>query len=319
MENVICRKCAKKVNELTDGLCWVCWDTTCPNCDDEKSFHSQLCYTCSKNLLRGEDIRILNKNPLEKMENLLKKVLSLSKLKGHYMRVLLARVDDYYTVFKTKLYDSNDNLEIYEFLGDGIANAVIAWYFYRRFPQLRCSEGVKVLSRLRSIHASRKSFASIADKLGFWPFVKALQDEKRDKEKLLEDVFEAFIGLTVHILDEEFEEIGVGYNIVYEMLKTIFDELNISLEYEDLYDAKSRLKELYDANPFLGKIHYEQITATEVEVYRIVKDRERIFLGKGEGRTKPDREKEASERALETLRKEGIFRKNNTDLLCGNV
>jgi hypothetical protein len=39
---------------------------------------------------------------------------------------------------------------------------------------------------------------------------------------------------------------GVGYAIVYTILKSIFDNMNISLKYEDLYDAKTRLKELCD-------------------------------------------------------------------------
>ena len=89
--------------------------------------------------------------------------------------------------------------------------------------------------------------------LNFWPFISAAIEgternqkyRNRNKKDLLEDVLEAFIGCTEYLLDEAFRP-GVGYGIVYDILESIFNELPMSLEYEDLYDAKTRLKETTD-------------------------------------------------------------------------
>lgn len=137
-------------------------------------------------------------------------------------------------------------------------------YFYDRFPQLNCPAGVAVIARLKIVYASKNSFQDIAEKLGFWPYIKASQNEKDQKRKsLLEDVFEAFIGATQQILDDEYE-LGFGFTIVCRILKGIFDEIPISLEYEELYDAKTRLKEYFDANQGIGKLdsEYDQLTHT---------------------------------------------------------
>ena len=47
------------------------------------------------------------------------------------------------------------------------------------------------------------------------------------------------------MLDKAFRT-GVGYAIVYDILTDIFNEMPMSLAYEDLYDAKTRLKETFD-------------------------------------------------------------------------
>jgi dsRNA-specific ribonuclease len=82
--------------------------------------------------------------------------------------------------------------------------------------------------------------------LGFWPYISASEDDRlRKKKDKLEDCVESFIGCTEYLLDNAFRP-GVGYAIVYDILSNIFDEIQMSLRYEDLYDAKTRLKELFD-------------------------------------------------------------------------
>ena len=77
----------------------------------------------------------------------------------------------------------------------------------------------------------------------------------RDKKDLLEDTLEAFIGCTEYLLDKAYRP-GVGYAIVYDILSDIFDEIPISLRFEDLYDAKTRLKETFDTFPEIGHWAY---------------------------------------------------------------
>ena len=124
---------------------------------------------------------------------------------------------------------------------------------------LKCPKGVKVVARLRINYGSKESLAEIADNLGFWPFIsaaiegmnKGVKYRNRHKKDLLEDTFEAFLGCAEFVLDNEFK-IGVGYGIVYDILASIFDNINISLDYKDLFDAKTRLKEVFDCYPDLG-------------------------------------------------------------------
>jgi len=139
--------------------------------------------------------------------------------------------------------DSVNNLEVLEQLGDLTANKFIVWYMYKRFPFLKCHEGIKVVARLRINYGSKQSFYKIAEDLGFFPLISASTDDiTRRKKKLLEDVFEAFLGAIELILDND-SVVGVGYHCVYNILSKIFDKMFISLKYEDLYDSKTRLKE----------------------------------------------------------------------------
>lgn len=189
------------------------------------------------------------------LSEVVKKVLAKGKLNRSDIDRLVERNINIYTqAFTSAGYDPDFNYEELEQKGDASANNFLVWYFYNRFPQLNCPAGVAVIARLKIVYASKNSFQEIAEKLGFWPYINATQHERDTKRKsILEDVFEAFIGATQQILDDE-RELGFGFIIICRILKGIFDEIPISLEYEDLYDAKTRLKEYFDANQSIGKL-----------------------------------------------------------------
>lgn len=246
--------------------------------------------------------------------DLLRKVLTRANLKPQYLNLLLSRVDLYQHAFTSESYDAKYNYEIYELLGDASVNKFLVWYFYRRFPQLHCSGSVKVLSRLKINYASKVILSQIADKLGFWPYIRATNDEReKAKKSLLEDVFEAFIGLTELIVDEYFA-VGVGYVVVNDILTSILDTMPISLQFEDLYDAKTRLKELFDANRQLGKLVYDDFQTTTV-LYQIV-DGIKKKMAESYGAQKAGRHQEVSKTVLESLAKQGISRTVNYNLFC---
>lgn len=189
-------------------------------------------------------------------KTLISGLMERGNLKDKYIDVLTNddNMKKFSKAFTAASANSKENYEIYEQLGDVSANKFIVWYAYQRFPQLQCPLGVKVVARLRINYGAKNSFAGIADSLGFWPFISAAEDgtdrsakyRARHKKDLLEDVFEAFVGCTEQILDQEYRP-GVGYGVVYDILKSIFDKIAISLKFEDLYDAKTRMKELFDA------------------------------------------------------------------------
>ena len=237
-------------------------------------------------------------------------ILKKGKLKAKYRKILTddSSMQIYASAFTSELVDANNNYQVLEQVGDLTGNKFIVNYMYERFPQLDCTEGVKVVARLRINYGAKQSFSEIARKLGFWPFISATNDMRQRKMKpLLEDVFEAFLGATERILDRK-KRVGVGYAIVYDILATIFDEMDISLRYEDLYDAKTRLKELFDVHQDkLGSLVYKEDRMDHITistVYR-VKGRNYIKIGKGSAALKSDTQQNAAAAGLETLNKQG--------------
>jgi len=270
---------------------------------------------------RGEDFKRL-------ITSLLKK----GNLKQKYIDLLTTpeNMEKYGAAFTSELVDETNNYQVYEQLGDLTGNKFIVWYFYKRFPQLKCAEGVKVAARLRINYGSKNSFFKIAQDNGFWPFISATNQVRQRKVKsLLEDVLEAFIGVTESILDEEVR-LGVGYASAYSILESMFDEMNISLRYKDLYDAKTRLKEMADMfGEKLGPIIYDDRKDGLLNystIYRLVGVRyetnpdgstnlkkfvgkyTKVKIGEGNSALKPDSQQIASANALETLAKQGFIK-----------
>lgn len=192
-------------------------------------------------------------------KNFIKNILEKSKLKSKYINELISdhNMKYYDQAFTAASANPINNYEIFEQIGDLSANKFIVSYAYNRFPQLECPAGVKVVARLRINYGSRQSFSKIGEQLGFWDFISADEEDRmRSKKDLIEDCVEAFIGCTEQVLDKTFRP-GVGYAIVYDILASIFNKIDISLHYNDLYDAKTRLKELFDLyKDHLGNLHY---------------------------------------------------------------
>ena len=267
-------------------------------------------------------------------KTLIMNVLKKGNLKTKYIDILTSKesMKEYASAFTSELIDENNNYQVYEQLGDLSGNKFIVWYIYKRFPQLKCSKGVKVAARLRINYGSKQSFYKIAEDLGFWDFISAPNDlRQRKKKPLLEDVFEAFLGVTEYLLDSN-TKVGVGYAAVYSILTAIFDTMKISIDYKDLYDAKTRLKELFDmfgAN--IGLLQYEEtkdelITTSTVyrlegatyEVRRdgsintkkIVNVRRKIPIGIGSASLKCDAQQIAASKALETMKRQGFVKED---------
>lgn len=261
--------------------------------------------------------------------DMLTRVLKRAKIKDEYISKILDKggFDLYSQAFTHPTANENVNYETLEILGDSIVNCCIVWYLSRRFPQLNCPQGVKIIARLKINLVSKKMFAEFGKNLGLWDFVSA-DDETRSlrMKKTLEDVFEAFFGATQKLVDENIR-MGVGYSICYDLIKSLFDEIDISLKYEDLYDAKTRLKETFDqygkniVDEESGKVtrygigqmkwENERIDKIQyVQVYRIQQNnpKKKILIGKGSAALKPDAQQKAAEVALKTLARQGYVK-----------
>ena len=261
----------------------------------------------------------------ESFYNLIKSLLKKGKLKEHYIESLLTKesmneygkaftsnsVTSYMNVSSGKIesdINSTCSYEIYEKLGDGVFDCFIGFYPYRRFPNMISVKDVKVLHIIRSNYGSKKQFSQIAENLGFWDYISSnIYQRNHQKKKLLEDVFEAFLGCTCNILDNEYK-VGVGYAICYDILKTIFDDIELSTEFEVMQDYKSKLNEIFNQNKFLGRIKYidtRDDTYFYSSVYRET-ERGTIEIGKGKASIKKDAQQQAAKNALEFLEKIGI-------------
>jgi dsRNA-specific ribonuclease len=268
---------------------------------------------------------------------LITNLLTRGKLKPKYIELLTSEenMKQYDVAFTAASANDKENYEVYEQIGDLAANKFIVGYSYRRFPQLYCPLGVKIVARLRINYGSKKSFSNIAMNLGFWDYItcaeegirKGVKYRNKNREDLLEDCLESFLGCTEYLLDKSYT-IGVGYAIVYDIMKSIFDDIDISLKYTDLYDAKTRLKELIDTfQSELGTVVYintrEGLTVESV-IYRVPPGVSSKIIKSGDMRlpnpswlpiatgnaSKQDKaEQMASERALKILNDTGWVKK----------
>jgi dsRNA-specific ribonuclease len=184
----------------------------------------------------------------EKFKKFITDLLLISGVKSKYVDKMITdeNISLYENGFTNKDYDVVNNYEFMELLGDVTCNKIIVWYLKKRFPILNNTDGVKVMARLRINLVSGKHFAAIAKKLGFLPYISYTNETMNEKQlnSILEDVFEAFIGITETIIDKEYD--GLGYKVCYHIFEKILDEEYISLSYKDLYDPITRLKETFD-------------------------------------------------------------------------
>jgi dsRNA-specific ribonuclease len=228
----------------------------------------------------------------------------------------------YSRAFTHQSIDAEQNYEFLEILGDATCNKIVVWYIKDRFPVLQNTAGVKVIARLRINLVSKKNFSLLAEKLGFDDFISCEKEIKEQKGKsLLEDVFEAFFGATETLLDSIVHS-GAGYGICFKILKSIFDDLPISLKYEDLYDPITRLKETLDfyrsnlpgrqCPKLWGSMLFEN-TKTEkgqmVHLYQWDKTtRRKMLLSMAEAPLLDDAKQLAATHALQMIEKEGYRR-----------
>ena len=263
----------------------------------------------------------------------IRRVFRKSKIDPKYIDVLTNReaLAIYRVAFTSNTVDSETNYELYEYMGDVAANAAVVMYFYEAFPQLRCPRSINILNRLKIVHVSRESFSNIAEDLGFWPHIRydaSVAAEKpilkKSKEALLEDVFEAFVGATQIILIDAFGMVGVASQIIYNFIKPIFDAKEISFAPEDLYDAKTRLKELFEIrknapNPLAARYgvprYFDSSPPATNVTLRFTKDQNLMF--RGNGNSKQQSHKLAAQAAISYFEKQGYkTEKRFNNLFC---
>lgn len=221
---------------------------------------------------------------------------------------------EYELAFTHRSFDEEKNSEFYEFLGDKIANACISQYLVDTYPQFHTQFGVKILTRLEINYKSWKSFSNFNKLTRMYDFISSNLDVKYyDKEQIIkskEDVFEAFFGCTSLLIDANIQK-GLGFIVCFNIIKSLFDEINVPLKYSTLFDPITRLKEIHDFyRSALGVFGKKKERVTKVKGINIVSylAPDGSILGQGRDPILKNAEQLAAIEAIKTLRDLGYVK-----------
>lgn len=146
------------------------------------------------------------------------------------------------------------NYELLEFEGDKVLNLAVSEYIRKRFPKV---VNVEWNTRLNHNLISGKTLARVAIDNKFNKYAVYGKDlerclsnytdptDCRDYLAMNEDIIEALCGAITRILNGKTQR-GTGYNACFNFITSMLDPLDLSLRYEDVFDAKSRMKELFE-------------------------------------------------------------------------
>lgn len=188
-------------------------------------------------------------------------------------------------------HENCKDYERMEYVGDAVLDLVVADLIYREYPNL--DQGL--MSKLRSHIVCGKSLSAYARNYDFGQYIRLGHGELlsggRDSNKILEDVFEAFIGACY---------LDLGYEKVYFIIKNIMLEDIINVNEDTLTDYKSKLQEEIQADK-RGTISYRVIKETgnaQNKLFAVEVLFDNIVLGVGEGSSKKRAEQDAARDAL---------------------
>lgn len=193
-------------------------------------------------------------------------------------------------------YNSESNTkhhdyERIEFIGDSVIGFVSADLIFKYHPEM--DQGL--MSKLRSFLVRSKSLANYGRKIELYKYIKTghsiSEEQLCNSDKILEDVFEAFIGATY---------LNCGINFTYDMLKGFLLEDIKNGNKLDLVDPKTRLQEEMQ-DEYRESVKYvvvdEEGPAHDKTFYVEVLFNN-IVLGKGSGKSKKAAEEAAASDAL---------------------
>jgi ribonuclease-3 len=193
-----------------------------------------------------------------------------------------------------------------EFLGDAILNLIVANYLYMRFPEQ--NEGF--LSKIRTRIVNGKMLGSLAEKIGFNKFAiisKQVEDANgRNNYKIMEDIFEAFIGAMMTDLGSKSETEGFSIcnTFIINLIESKIDITELILNDDNYKDQLMR----YYQKEFNGKFpKYEQKTIimstndngiVNRKFHMFVRDTNNNIIGEGIAKSKKEAEQKAAKAAL---------------------
>ncbi len=214
--------------------------------------------------------------------------------------------------------DSNERLE---FLGDSIVGSVVVSYLFRRFPDADEGFMTKLKTRLVKTEALA-NFATYLD-LGKYMVISKHVEEKcggRDNPRMLEDLFESFIGAMFLDFSElqtnDSGQMGLLYGPGYSICETfIINIIERKVDFEDLILNDENYKDIllrHFQHTFGITPKYLEIEtdgpAHKRNFTMGVLDNNGNIIGKGVEKSKKKAEQIASKEALISL---GVITKTN--------
>lgn len=205
-----------------------------------------------------------------------------------------------------------------EFLGDSILGMIVAEYLYERFPDQ--NEGF--LSKIRTKLVNGKMLGHLSDKIGFPKFAiisKQVEDANgRNNYKIMEDIFEAFIGALYidfqnddcsievkNVKNSMFE--GYGFYIAKTWIIYIIENY---IDFSELIAVKTNYKDIlvsYMQHHLQDQPQFFEINIITKDNSKIftycIKDKNKTVIATAKGSTKKDAENNV---ALEALKHYGV-------------
>ena len=201
-----------------------------------------------------------------------------------------------------------------EFLGDSLLGMIVASYLYDRFPDQ--NEGF--LSKIRTKIVNGKMLGYLSDKIGFPKFAiisKQVEDANgRNNYKIMEDIFEAFIGaLYLDFQTSEDDVImpcnikitpmsGVGYYIVESWIIYIIENY---IDFSELIIVKNNYKDMLVSHMqhYLQDMpQFKELNVVTRDNFKIftycIKDRNGAIISTSTGKNKKEAENNAALEAL---------------------
>lgn len=188
--------------------------------------------------------------------------------------------------------EDNERLE---FLGDAILDFLVGEWLYNRFPEME--EGA--LTQMRSALVQTNQLAAFSRLLKFENTIRLGKGESKSGGKLrntlLCDVFEAFIGAL--FLDQ-------GIEVVREFINPMLEvAINEVIEEHKNEDPKSQLQEWAQANGYPTPKYVTKAVKgpDHAKIFEIEVKVNNKIMGYGIGKSKQSAEKNAAQKALESI------------------
>lgn len=222
-------------------------------------------------------------------------------------------VDNLNNTNKDQIEIKEATLEQLEFLGDGLIQACVSDYLWRKFP----GKDQGFYTRTRSRLVKTGGLAALTRYLGLQEYMILTAHEEqnnngRNNAKHLEDLFESFVGCLYYDLSKDKEDRGKAYTTVQKFVRNIIEEARNFDEIMEDTNYKGQLMRYYQKT-FNGKtpLYYDDVKRAERNKERdgdqrkfyifILHPETKRVVGKGFGKAKKEAAQYAAKIALQNL------------------
>jgi len=203
-----------------------------------------------------------------------------------------------------------------EFLGDRVIEIVVSTYLFERYS----NEDEGFLSRMKVSLVNGLMLGHLARVLGLGKFLivsKTLEDKEcaRQKDNLLEDIFEAFIGAIYLNFNNDKPGIlasfgsGLGFHIAQKFLINLIEDENSEIDMTELImddgNYKNQLvryfKRVHKSSITFKNVDYQGIGIDKEYIVHIIKDSDKTKIGEGRGKEPKYAHQEGAKNVLISL------------------